>query len=329
MNKPIRKNALHLGAFYLTNKLFFTLLLLVSPFVLPEMFGQEKVCYLSSETGETVGYASVFIRSGSEVVFSGMVAEDGKFAINLSVFSKSDTLLITHFSFTDTKISLETLAHHPDTIVLHFRANYLQEIVVKPHDHSSYREGKIGSKKWKEGAWRAGINGSRVARYINSEKYDTAWGKNLNILFGAQSLGAHPVRVSLFSAPDGLNSPPVDSLLIKALYVGLSPENGGWLHIDLSNEDLAITEKGLYVVIDWLPSENLKIYEIQTAKSTCNVKVSHAVLAMEHVKVKDAAYWHKSGISDVWRQPKLPDFVKIESQYRTAHPIVYFDVWHK
>lgn len=291
---------------------------------------QERTYFVMDETGTPASYASIVVFNDTTILFDGFLAEDAKFVLNPVALGRNGNVRVTHFSYQTRTISIEGLRkQESDTIVLKMQENFLNEVPVVSSSSKKRSPLIVGFPKEKEKSFFIGAAGSSIACYLKLKTGGSGIIEDINILFSEKSKGSYPYRIRFLEAPNGSESPPSKTMLYDKTFIVNSPDGGGWQKIDVSEEHFVIDKQGLYIVIDWLPTESLEVYEVQWNKKVCTKQASHMALAMYHAKAENVLYWKKNKSTQNWKKPQVPNFIKTTNNLRLSNPIIYLNAWEK
>lgn len=270
---------------------------------------------------EPLEYVHIKISKEDTLLYVGQTGADGVFYLLTENFPEQSIIELSHIAHKPKALSLLEISSL-QLVTLNFDTEYLEE--VKVYSTNSNRPQKVrvtGAKDKKEDLSRTQSTGSELSTFINLTKRDKLGViTKVRIKMSRSTQEQYPFRIHFYEAQGSYELPPLERIItLKEIYYsGMSEE---WIEFDVSDYNIPLTEKGLFVSIECLPSETPKIYEVIDYNG-CVKKASHMSIAAYQVG-KHFLLWKRSQVNPEWKRASMHFMLNGKKQYRyRAQPMI-------
>lgn len=273
--------------------------------------------------GKPLSYVYLRIERNDTLLFVGQTSATGLFTIAPGNFPQDATLEIRHIGYTSKTYPISGLpGSETDLLKMSIDPTYLEEVRVfaeRPAGKTKARA--TGAKDKKEDLGRRQAFGSELATYIDLRKRDEKGVlTKVRIKMSRKTQNSYPFRIHFYKAQGSYELPPLERVLtLNETFYSAGP--GEWVEVDLTGYGIPLTEDGLYVSFECLPTEDLVAYEVVDYDG-CVRQVSHMSVAAYHVG-KKFLLWKRSYTKPDWERTPMFFMYKGKRQFLyRAQPVV-------
>ena len=214
---------------------------------------------IQSELGEAIPYATISIQHKP---IGWVTNDDGTFEIDAGLLELVDTLVFSCIGYeTTVKVVADLSIDEKNVIQLQSQQYSLEEVVVA----SSYKISKqtYGTHKNKSdwGIWcDGGISGYELVVKIDNHASIRSILSEMKVRVKVNDTESkHPFRIHVYSV--GKEGQPDQELLPRAVYASQNRKTDRWVYAKLEEFAIELPHNGLFVGVEFLPSEKLQIME--------------------------------------------------------------------
>jgi hypothetical protein len=241
-----------------------------------ELFSQDTHFNWEGTIREKSGKGVVpntYVRVYSEGRVFRFVA-DGKGKVNINYYrpEQTDSVLVTSIGYKPCKLSCKELININE-ISIEEEIYSLNEVVIKPSKKKKPKTVNLGNTAFIVLTSLCAINFER--QYGILIKYEEMQGQILKIRYridheiGSKDMRYCPLRILIFDV-DTINNRPGKNILNEDLIVSLNKgDNHNWLEVDVSQYNIELPPKGVFVGMETLSYE---YYAANTALTSENAK---------------------------------------------------------
>lgn len=212
---------------------------------------------ITSTTLEPVAYATIVNPSLKKGVVADM---RGYFKIPQNVLEQGKHIVVSSLGYETKEIEINNLnINDTNVIYLSKKPTQLKEFEVIARN---IKTKKVGIIKRHSTSYVVADPGYQYALKINTK--DTGVIKSISYYISKKYTANTPFRIRLYEVNN--NGLPGKDLLEQDLIVAFK-RNKGWFTIDISNYNIKLTEKGVFVAMEWIYSEFISLEQNSTENS--------------------------------------------------------------
>lgn len=244
-------------------------------------------------TGQPVSYALI---TEPQHRFGTYADVQGQFTARIP--AEVDTLLISCVGFENRLLPLARLS---DTTVyqLHPKSNVLAEVVVRGRKP---RLATVGAVRKRSPIVWGNCSGRNIefALYVRNANGIRGYLQRVSYLIARGGVPTAPFRVRVYANTDG---EPGEDMLPQSVVTSARRGNT-WCEIDLSRYQIAFPKEGLFIAMEWLPTDEAR-YKFATSfkmpDGQKNVRECFGQYLAFNRELRPATYWERIN-GGTWRR---------------------------